>query len=308
MTRVIIDCDPGYDDAIALLLALASPELELLGVTTVAGNQTLAKTTANAIRVLDHVGAGDVSVSAGAERPLVRPPRHAAEIHGESGLDGARLPAPARAPAPTHAVDWIADAVAGSDQPVTLIATGPMTNVALALARHPELERALAGIVFMGGAIGEGNVTPSAEFNIWADPEAAQRVLSCGVPLTMVGLDVTTRALIGEGHVARLSRAGRAGRLAADLYGFCIAHHRERYGRAGIPVHDAVAVAQVIDPSLLTVEPCGVVVDTGDELSRGRTHVDRWAQMGWERNCEVAVEIDAERFIELLIERISALG
>ena len=308
MTSVIIDCDPGYDDAIALLLALGSPELKLLGVTTVAGNQTLAKTTANAIRVLDHAGADHLPVSAGAQRPLVRRPQVSAAIHGDSGLDGARLPAPARRPGPAHAVDWIADAVAASEEPVTLIATGPMTNVALALARHPQLESSLARIVFMGGAIGEGNVTPAAEFNVWADPEAARRVLCCGVPLTMVGLDVTTRALIGEGHVERLARAGAAGRLAADLYGFAIAHHREHYGRAGIPVHDAVAVAQVIDPSLLTVETCAVVIDTGDELSRGRTHVDRWAQMGWERNCEVAVRIDAERFLELLVGRISALA
>jgi inosine-uridine nucleoside N-ribohydrolase len=198
--------------------------------------------------------------------------------------------------------------VAVSPEPVTLVATGPLTNVALALARHPELADGLARIVFMGGAIGEGNVTPAAEFNVWADPEAAQRVLTSGVELAMVGLDVTHRALLGPAHVARLQAAGSAGRVVAGLYGFCVGHHRARYGWDAVPVHDAVAVAEVIDPSLLTRRRCGVIVDTGSELGRGRTHVDRWGEMGWEPNCEVAVEIDPERFLELLVSRICALA
>ncbi len=190
---------------------------------------------------------------------------------------------------------------------VTLVATGPLTNVALLLARHPEPAARLERIVFMGGAIGEGNITPAAEFNIWADPEAAQRVLDSGLPLTMVGLDVTHRALVEDRHVRRLAGAGAAGRLAADLYGFASRRHREVYGEEGLPVHDAVALAHVVDPSLLVTTRCGVVVDLGPELSRGRTHVDRWAQMGWAPNCEVAVAIDSERFLELLVSRIGAL-
>jgi inosine-uridine nucleoside N-ribohydrolase len=308
MTRVILDCDPGHDDALALMLALASPELEVLGVTTVAGNQTLAKTTANAIRVLDHLGVPGLPVHAGAQRPLVRSPAFAAQVHGETGLDGSGLPPAARAAGPAHAIDWIAATVADSPGPVTLVATGPLTNVALALARHPELGDGLERIVFMGGAIGEGNVTPAAEFNAWADPEAARRVLTSGVELTMVGLDVTLRALLGPAHIARLERAGAAGRLVAGLYGFSVAHNRARYGRDAVPVHDAVAVAEVIDPTLLTRRRCGVIVDTGSELGRGRTHVDRWGGMGWEPNCEVAVDIDADRFLELLVNRICALG
>ncbi|MGA2012711.1 MAG: nucleoside hydrolase, partial [Solirubrobacteraceae bacterium] len=306
--RVILDCDPGYDDAIALLLALGSPEVQLAGVTTVAGNQTVEKTTANAIRILDHVGRSDVPVAAGAQRPLVREAVGAAEVHGDSGLDGADLPPPARDPEPAHAIDWIAGAVAAAATPITLVATGPLTNVALLLARHPEAGASLERVVLMGGAIGEGNVTPAAEFNVWADPEAAHRVLTSGLAVTMVGLDVTHRALIDDGHVRRLGGAGAAGRLAAGLYGFASRHHRERYGWAGIPVHDAVALAHVIDPTLLVTTRCGVVADTGTGLSRGRTHVDRWGQMGWPDNCEVAVGIDAERFLELLVERISALG
>jgi inosine-uridine nucleoside N-ribohydrolase len=220
MTTVILDCDPGHDDAIALLLALASPELDLLGVTTVSGNQTLEKTTANAIRVLDHVGRAELPVSAGAPRPLVRERHTAAEVHGETGLDGPNLPPPSRDPEPTHAIDWIATAVAGSAEPVTLIPTGPLTNIALLLARYPELEARIERIVLMGGAIGEGNTTPAAEFNIWVDPEAAHRVFESELDVTMVGLDVTHQALMTPVHAERLRAAGRAGTLVAELYDF----------------------------------------------------------------------------------------
>ncbi len=308
MIPIIHDCDPGHDDAIALMLALASPELELLGVTTVSGNQTLEKTTSNAIRVLDRLGNTTLPVAAGAPRPLVREPVAAARVHGESGLDGPDLPPPQRPPAQEHAIDWIARTVREHPAPVTLVPTGPLTNVALLLARYPELETRIERVVLMGGAIGEGNVTPAAEFNVWADPEAARRVFSSSLAITMVGLDVTHRALITQANVERLAGAGTAGRLAADLFGFYGQHHRRHYGWEGSPVHDAVAVAHVIDGSLLQTRRCGVRIDTGPELSRGRTYVDLWGSAGWEPNCEVAVGIDAERFLELLVERISRLG
>jgi inosine-uridine nucleoside N-ribohydrolase len=307
VTRIIFDCDPGHDDAIALALALASPELDLLGVTTVAGNQTLAKTTANAIRVLDHLGRRTVPVAAGADRPLVRESSVAADVHGETGLDGPDLPAPAREPAREHAIDWTAQALAAAPAPVTLVATGPLTNVALLLARHPGCQDKLERVVLMGGAIGEGNVTPAGEFNIWADPEAARRVFSSELDLTMVGLDVTHKALMRQEHADRLAASGRAGRLVADLYGFYVTHHRRKYAWGGAPVHDALAMAHVIDASLLELAHCGVRVDTGPELSRGRTYVDRFRAAGWEPNCHVAVEVDSERFLEMLVERIARL-
>jgi len=308
VTGIILDCDPGHDDAIALMLALGSPEVELLGVTTVSGNQTVAKTTANAIRVLDHLGREDISVAAGAKRPLVRDRHVAADVHGETGLDGPDLPPPTREPVPEHAIEWIANTLSAQPRPVTLVPTGPLTNIALFLARYPELEPKLARIVLMGGAIAEGNVTPAAEFNIWADPEAAQRVFSGGLDVTMVGLDVTHKALMRRRHVDRLADGGVAGRLVADLYGFYAQHHRRRYMWDGAPVHDAIAVAHVIDETLLETKDCGVKVDTGPELSRGRTYVDLWGSAGWQPNCHVAVDIDSERFFELLIERISRLG
>jgi inosine-uridine nucleoside N-ribohydrolase len=308
MTRIILDCDPGHDDAIALLLALSSPEVELLGVTTVSGNQTLEKTTANAIRVLDHVGRDDVPVAAGAPRPLVRERHGAAHVHGETGLDGPILAPPTREPEPEHAVEWIAKILATAPEPVTLVPTGPLTNVALFLIRYPELTPKVERIVLMGGSIGLGNVTPAAEFNIWADPEAAWRVLSSGLEVVMVGLDVTHKALMRRVHVDRLAAAGPAGKLVSDLYRFYAEFHRRRYGWDGAPVHDAVALAHVIDATLLETEHCGVIVDTGPEISRGRTYVDLWGGAGWQPNCDVAVDIDVERFFGLLVERVAELG
>src|SRR5436190_1507063 len=229
-TPILLDCDPGHDDAIALLLALASSEVRLLGVTTVSGNQTLEKTTANAIRVLDHVNRDDVPVAAGAARPLVRERHVAAEVHGETGLDGPDLPPPSREPELIHAVDWIAHTVEASAEPVTLVPTGPLTNVALFLARYPDLAATLGRVVLMGGAIGEGNTTPAAEFNIWADPEAAHRVFTSGLDVTMVGLDVTHRALVKPPHAAQLREAGRIGTVVAELLEFYGGFHRSVYG------------------------------------------------------------------------------
>ena len=175
-------------------------------------------------------------MAAGAPRPLVREPHVQARVHGETGLDGPDLPPPAREPVPEHAIDWIAGTLSAQPRPVTLVPTGPLTNVALFLARYPELESKVGRIVLMGGAIGEGNTTPAAEFNIWADPEAAHRVFTSGLDVTMAGLDVTHKALMREQHVERLARAGRAGRLVADLYRFYSQHHRRKYGWDGSPV------------------------------------------------------------------------
>lgn len=305
-TPVVIDCDPGHDDAIALLLALASPELELLGVTTVAGNQSLEKTTANAIRVLELVERGDVPVAAGAARPLVRELVVADWVHGESGLDGPALAAPQAAPAGLHAVDFLAGAVESSPAPVTLVATGPLTNVALFLARYPEHAARLARIVSMGGAIAEGNVTPAAEFNVWADPEAASRVFASGLDVTMIGLDVTHRALLLPEHAESLRATGSPGAFVADLLDFYHRFHEQTYGFPGSPIHDAVAVAHAVDPSLVTTLERHVAVECASELCRGRTVVDLWRRTGNPPNARVGVEIDAERFLTLLVDRISA--
>jgi inosine-uridine nucleoside N-ribohydrolase len=300
-TKILLDCDPGHDDAIALLLALGSPELELLGVTTVAGNQTLEKTTANALRVLEHVGRDDVPVAAGADRPLVREPFVAAYVHGETGLDGPDLPPARGKPVDQHAVDFLAERI---EPDVVLVPTGPLTNVALLLARYPE--KRPERIVLMGGSIAEGNVTPAAEFNIWCDPEAAARVFTSGIDVTMVGLDVTHKALFTDRYAERLE--GRAGTMTRELLAFYNRFHAEVYGFDGSPIHDALAVAAVFRPELMETKHRGVKIDTESELSRGRTLVDLWGRARWEPNCHVGVDVDAEGFCELLVERINALA
>jgi len=305
-TPILLDCDPGHDDAIALLLALASPELELLGVTTVAGNQTLPKTTANALRVLEFVGRGDVPVAAGADRPLARELFIGAYVHGESGLDGPALPPPRGLPVEQHAVDFLAEGILGSERPVTLVPVGPLTNVALLLARYPEAAANVERIVLMGGAIAEGNVTPAAEFNVYVDPEAAWRVFRSDLPVTMIGLDVTHRALMTDAHAARLRAAGAAGRMVAELYDFFVGYHLRTYGVEGAPIHDAVAVAQVLRPGIVETLHRHVDVDCESQLCRGRTVVDLWHRTGEEPNADVGVGIDAEGFLELLCERIAS--
>jgi inosine-uridine nucleoside N-ribohydrolase len=304
-TPLLIDCDPGHDDAIALLLALASPEVELLGVTTVHGNQTLEKTTANALRVLELAGRTDVPVAAGADRPLERELVVAAHVHGESGLDGPVLPEPTTNTVEQHAVDFLAERIMPG---TVLVPTGPLTNVALLLERHPDAAGRLEEIVLMGGAIAEGNMTPAAEFNVWADPEAAQRVFHGGIPVTMVGLEVTHRALLTSDHAEALRATGRIGAFVADLVEFFKRYHEETYGWDGAPIHDAVAVAEVIRPGLVTTRLRNVEIETVSELCRGRTVVDLWRRTDREPNARVGVGIDTEGFFLLLGERIARLG
>jgi inosine-uridine nucleoside N-ribohydrolase len=255
--------------------------------------------------VLDVVDATDIPVAAGAERALIHPAETASDVHGETGLDGPDLPPPSRAPLPIHAIELIADRL--RERPHTLIAIGPLTNIALLLAVHPELRSRIEGIVLMGGAIGEGNVTPSAEFNIWADPEAAHRVFHSGLDVTMVGLDVTHRAMLSAEKADARRQSGKAGGVVADLHGFYRRFHMEVYGHDDTPVHDALAVASVIDPTLLTLEPHAVDVDITQGPCRGRTVVDRLKRTGNDPNARVSMDVNASGFIDLLTSRIATL-
>jgi inosine-uridine nucleoside N-ribohydrolase len=301
-TPIVIDCDPGHDDAIAILLALASPEVELRGITTVAGNQTLEKTTRNALKILELAGRTDIPVAAGADRPLVRELRTAAHVHGESGLEGPDLPEPTTKVVDAHAADLLAELL---EPGVVLVPTGPLTNVALLLERHPDAKP--ERIVWMGGAIAEGNVTPAAEFNAFVDPEAAARVFASGIEVTLIGLDITHKALFTRAHADRLRGTGRAGKAVAELSDFFQIFHESRYRFDGSPIHDALAVAEVIDPSLVTTVECNVEIEAASEWCDGRTVVDRWNVTDRARNCRAGIDVDAERFLELLVERISAL-
>ncbi len=299
---IVLDCDPGHDDAIALLLALASPEeVELIGVTTVHGNQTIEKTTDNALRVLELAGRSDVPVARGAERPLVREPATASHVHGESGLDGPELPPATASPVDEPAVDFLVERVTPE---TVLVAVGPLTNVALALERGARPSR----VVVMGGAIAEGNMTPAAEFNIWADPEAAQQVFHAGLPVTMVGLDVTHKALLTTEWSERFRSAGRLGVFVAELVDFFKRYHVRTYGWDGAPIHDAIALADVIRPGLVTTRYRNVEVELESELTRGRTVVDLWRRTDRAPNADVGVDVDRDAFLELLLERIARLA
>jgi inosine-uridine nucleoside N-ribohydrolase len=303
---IVLDCDPGHDDAIALLLALASPEVELLGVTTTYGNQTVEKTTANALRVLELAGSPDVPVARGAAQPLTRPLAVAAHVHGESGLDGPVLPQPSVASVAAEAVDWLAETLAASAEPVTLVPTGPLTNIARYLEQHGTA--GIRRIVLMGGAVAEGNITPAAEFNIWADPEAAQIVFDAQLDVTMIGLDVTHRAVTGPDIQRRLRESGSVGVFVAELIDFFTVYHRQTYGWEGAPIHDAVAVAHVLRPGLVETKLRNVEVERVSELCRGRTVVDLWLRTDRPPNAHVGVDLDAAVFFDLLVERISRLG
>jgi inosine-uridine nucleoside N-ribohydrolase len=288
-----------------LLLALASPEIDLLLVTTTHGNQTLDKTTQNALRVLEFVGRTDVPLARGADRPLVRELTVAAHVHGESGLDGPVLPEPTSVPLVDTAETALAGLLAGAEKPITLLPTGPLTNVARQISEHGT--GGIDRIVLMGGAIGEGNMTPAAEFNVWADPEAADIVFRSGLDVTMIGLDVTHMAVTTPAVVARLRATGRVGQFVADLVEFFSLYHQRTYGWAGAPIHDAVAVAHVIDPTLVDVRERNVEVELQSELCRGRTVVDLWNRTGRPRNAHVGVSLDTRRFFDLLVERIASL-
>ena len=303
---VILDCDPGHDDAIALMLALASPELELLGVTTTYGNQTLEKTTSNALRVLELVGRTDVRLAAGAGAPLERELVVAAHVHGESGLDGPALPATTTTPYSADAIAFIAELVRGAPRPVTLVPTGPLTNVACYLDAHGT--EGIERIVLMGGAIAEGNFTSAAEFNIWCDPEAAARVFSSGLDVAMIGLDVTHQAVLGPAVEERLRATGTVGAFVAELNVFFSRYHAQTYGWNGAPIHDAVAVAHVIRPGLVQTKHRNVEVELESELCRGRTVVDLWNRTERPPNAHVGVDVDAAAFFDLLVERIARLG
>jgi len=303
---VILDGDPGHDDALAILLACASPGLDVLGVTTVGGNARVADTTRNALRVLTLLGRTDVPVAAGAERPLIRDLLVQTAFHGTTGLDGADLPDPAVGACPETAIELIAALVRASPTPVTLVPTGPLTNIALFLRAFPTLHDRIGAISLMGGSLGVGNTTASAEFNIWQDPEAAAIVFGAGRPILMAGLDVTHQALVLPADVARLDGLGtRTGRVVADLMRFFAIHHRDRYGWDGPPIHDAVAVGVLVAPWLIERRRMRIDVETGDGLTRGRTVGDEHGVTGLAPNAEIGVDVDRAAFLDLVVDAVA---
>jgi inosine-uridine nucleoside N-ribohydrolase len=303
---IVLDCDPGHDDALAILLAAADPALELVAITTVAGNQSLDKTTLNARRLCSVAGIRGVPIAAGCDRPLVRDRITSPEIHGESGLDGPAFGTPTIPLDPRHAVDVIVEASRAHDG-LVLVPTGPLTNVATALARDPGLARRLRRIVLMGGAIGLGNVTPAAEFNIAADPEAARAVFESGVPITMVPLETTHRALATPAVIERIAELDfPLAHLCVELLGFFAEAYLRVFGFESPAVHDPCALAWLIDSSIVPTRPMHVDIETRAEFSDGRTLCDLYGVTGRQANAEVGTGLEVDRFWELLIGALAS--
>lgn len=306
--KIILDVDPGHDDAMAILLANAAPEIDLLAVTTVAGNQTLPKTTLNARRVLSRAGVKDVPVAAGCDRPLLRPQRIADNIHGESGLEGPTFAGEPDVPLdPRHAVDLIIELLMASEGDIMLVPVGPLTNIGMAMRREPRIVERIKHIALMGGAWGFGNQTPSAEFNILVDPEAARIVFESGAPLMMCGLDLTHQAKATPDIIKRFADLHTPlGDFAVEMLEFFASTYRKMHGFEGPPLHDPTAVAWVIDPTIVETQPAHVDIETHAEFSYGRTVVDLHDVLGLPKNALVATRLDAPRFWDLMVGAIAS--
>ena len=307
---IILDCDPGHDDAIAMVLALASPELDVKAITASAGNQTPDKTLRNVLCMLTLLGRQDIPVAGGARKPLMRELIIADNVHGESGLDGPALPEPDFAPQTCTAVELMASTLRASPQPITLVATGPQTNVALLLNSHPELHDKIARIVLMGGAMALGNWQPAAEFNIYVDPEAAEIVFQSGLPIVMAGLDVTHKAQIHDQDIARFRQLGNpVATVVAGLLDFFMAYHRdEKWGFVGAPLHDPCTIAWLLKPELFTGVERWVGVETQGKYTQGMTVVDYYFLTDNPPNTTLLLDVDRQGFVDLLAERLAFYG
>ncbi|MFB2532289.1 nucleoside hydrolase [Paracoccus sp. p4-l81] len=306
--KIIIDTDPGQDDAVAILLALASPELEVLAITCVAGNVALPLTCVNALKVVELAGA-DVPVHAGCDRPLARKLVTAEYVHGKSGLDGVELPAPQRRLAEGHGVDAIIDILRREDAgSVTLVPIGPLTNIATAFQRAPDIIPRIRQIVLMGGGCFEGgNTTPAAEFNIYVDPEAAKIVFGAGVPLVVMPLDVTHKALTTRPRIEALRALGPVGEVVASWTDFFERFDMQKYGSEGAPLHDPCTIAWLLRPDLFEGRHINIEIETESPLTRGMTVADWWGVTGRAPNALFIRDIDAKGFYALLTERIGRL-
>jgi purine nucleosidase len=320
---VLLDCDPGIDDALAILLALASPEIDLAGVTTVAGNSIVENETRNALAVLELGGASLVPVAQGCARPLIKDLTTAADTHGESGLGYATLPQPKTWAIQQHAIDFLIDTILSRPNEITLVATGPLTNIALALRKAPRIVNAVRDVIIMGGALKHvGNMPMKAEFNVWCDPHAAHIVFHSGLPITLAPLDVTYECILTHEHVQRISRESRVGsrnsaianrqspiaNFIDDATRFYIEYHDSAQNIEGCAINDALALALVFAPDLVRTQDLYVTVDLSDGPAHAGTFADFWKLTGKAPNMKAALEVDAERFLELFVERVGRLA
>lgn len=304
--RIILDCDPGHDDAIAIMLAGKNPDIELLGITVECGNQTLEKTGINTLNICQYLGI-DVPICLGVSEPLVKEVEICPAIHGESGLDGFDFPELKRSYDPRHAVDFIIETVMSTSEKITFVTTGPMTNLALAMKMEPKIKTMIDEIVLMGGAYGQGNVTPAAEFNIQCDPEAAYIVFHSGCTVKMFGLDVTRKVLVLPEVIARMERISNlASVLFADLMRVFNENQKKVFGFAGGPLHDPVTIAYLIDPSVCQMKHVHCEIDISRGSSYGRTNCDIFDYLKLPKNAYVAVDIDVEKYWNIIEQGIKA--
>ena len=310
--RIIIDCDPGQDDAVALFLAMASPEeLEILGITAVAGNVPLELTQRNVRLMCDIAGRGDIPVFAGCDRPMVRELLTAEKVHGKTGIDGVDIVEPETPLQDRHAVDFIVETLrAAEDESVTLVPTGPLTNIGTVIDRAPDVLPKIRQLVIMGGAMREGgNYSPSAEFNILVDPHAADIVFTCGRPITSMGLDVTHQVLSTRARVERIRKLGSpVAEATAGMLGFFERHDSKKYGVEGAPLHDPCTIAWLIAPELFEGKFCNLSVETRSELTMGHTAIDFWHVTDRPHNVNWIYSVDADGFYDLLTERLASFG
>ncbi len=302
--KIILDCDPGHDDAVAIMLAAINPKIELLGITVVAGNQKLEKTVNNALKVCNHLNL-DVPVYSGMSRPMIREQLIADDIHGETGLDGPKFEELKIKAEDKHAVNFIIDTLMNSDEKITLVPTGPLTNIGMAIRFEPRIIEKINRIVLMGGSYQLGNMTPAAEFNILADPDAAHIVFSSGVKIVMMGLDLTRQASATKEVVEKIkSLNNKASKLFVDLMEFFAASQKNVYGWSAPPVHDPTTIAYIIDPECIEVKPMFCEIELWSERSYGRTLCDYFGILKKEPNVDVAVKLDFDRFWNLIYENL----
>ncbi|KKF38708.1 ribosylpyrimidine nucleosidase [Hafnia alvei] len=300
--KIILDCDPGHDDAIAIMLAARHPAIDLLGITIVAGNQTLNKTLVNGLNVCQKLDI-NVPIHAGMPKPIMREQIVADNIHGESGLDGPKFALLVRKAESKHAIQYIIDTLMNSDGDITLVPVGPLTNIAVAMRMQPAILPKIREIVLMGGAYGTGNFTPSAEFNIYADPEAARVVFTSGVPLVMMGLDLTNQTTCTADVISRMKKVGGpAGELFSDIMSFTLKTQYENYGLAGGPVHDATCIGYLINPDAFKMQDMYVEIDVNNGPCYGRTVCDELGVTGKQSNTKVGMAIDTKWFWDLVEE------
>lgn len=302
--KIILDCDPGHDDAVAITIAGISPTIELLGITVVSGNQSLEKTVKNALNVVQKLSL-DVPVYAGCSQPMIREKIIAADIHGESGLDGPVFEELVIKSQKEHAVNYIVEKLINSEEKITIVTTGPMTNIGMAIRLEPKILDKIEEIVLMGGAYTIGNVTPAAEFNILADADAASICFRSSIPITMIGLDVTRKALCYPEIVDRMGKIDNvASKLFVDLMAHFNKSQKEIFGWEGGPLHDPITIAYLIDPTVLTTKPMYATIDIRSIDSYGRTNCDYFNYFKKEPTADIAIDIDVERFWDIVEESL----